>query len=131
MLFTFWSAFSGTSTESSGELRSLSRDYTLDNSKDDDDSLWSRTRHGYNQTVITSTVTIRVTPHDDFLVSWSILSGLLLLVIAWASWQVYLERKIDKRSPTSSSGSAVIDSDRNDSESSSTAEVTRCVVSHT
>lgn len=133
MLLRWWAAYGADDTVAARQqhgddeaLRSLEK-YNLDD--DDDDDFWSRSH--YNQTVITSTVTIRVTPHDDYLVSWGILSACLILAIGWASWQVYVERKIDQvRSSATSSkgGSPVIDSDRT-AESASTAEVTRCVVS--
>ena len=101
---------------------------------DDDDRLWSRTHHDYNQTIITSTVTIRVTPRDDFLVSWGCLCVLLVCAIAWAAGQVYKERTIDIRSslsttPRASPSGSSTDSERIALESASTAEVTRCVVS--
>jgi hypothetical protein len=86
----------------------------------DDDSLWTYARQNYNAT-ITSTVTIRVTPRDNFLTSWGILAGLLLAAIALAAWQVYTERQIGRRRGSVNDLDRLVDS-------SSTAEWTRCVV---
>lgn len=124
MLLSWWSILSPSSDfvdERQLDRRpSGDKDYDDD---DDDDGLWSRSRHDYNQTIITSTVTIRVTPREDFLVSWGCLSALLLCAIVWAAWQVYRERKIDvaPTRPTPNDRLPII-------ESASSAEVTRCVV---
>ena len=160
LLLSQWFGFLSESSlaSSSSSERHLQNSTTTPNNQDDDDdddddNLWSR-HHDYNQTVITTTVSIRVTPRNDFLLSWACLSLLLLLAIAWATWQVYKERKIDQTAVTSSSttsssaaarsaaAAAVGSSNRGHGslestptssdrlvESASTAEVTRCVVS--
>ena len=151
MLFSWW-GLASSSSQSSSSLPQRELDnyrHIVDDDKDDD-SLWSRHHHEYNQTIITSTVTIRVTPSQDFLFSWACLSLLLLVSIGVATWQVYKERNIDQRAVStgggSSGGSSAIGSNNNNKhgtasdhhhhhhhrlveESSSTAEVTRCVVS--
>ena len=70
---------------------------------------------------VTSTVTIRVTPKEDFLVSWGVLwSGFLLASIA-AAWQVWKENKILKARREADVEQA--------SEGVSTADITRSMVS--
>jgi hypothetical protein len=91
-----------------------------DDDNKDDDSLWTYARQNYNAT-ITTTVTIRVTPRDNFLTSWGILAGLLLAAIVLAAWQVYTERQIGQRRGSVNDLDRIV-------ESSSTAEWTRCVV---
>ena len=169
MLLSWWSLVSLTTSHESSfpqqERQLDNKHYVNDDDDDVNDNSWMRTHHDYNQTILTSTVTIRVTPRDDFLVSWSCLSAALMLAIIWAAWQVYKERNIDQTTPSSMStgiinsgsghyhhhhqatggttalhaggggvGTAIIkgggrgEVDRL-GESSSTAEVTRCVVS--
>ena len=120
------------------EMRHLDNRHVVYDDDDDDDNqnFWKRSHQNYNQTIITSTVTIRVTPRDDYMVSWGILVAALMVAIGYASWQVYRERHVDQRSRSGGGGggsggggAGAPDSDRL-VESASTAEVTRCVVSH-
>ena len=50
-------------------------------------------KHSSNYTIHTS-VTIRVTPYYDHLISWAILWGCLVVTCLLALWQVLKERKI-------------------------------------
>eukprot|EP00977_Amphora_coffeiformis_P020889 scaffold8605_cov178-Amphora_coffeaeformis.AAC.8 len=157
MLLTFWSALWTHQQQDNHEhpmrlLDNINNHHVVyDDDDGGDDRFWSRSHlQKYNQTIITSTVTIRVTPREDFMVSWSILAAALWIAIGVAAWQVYKERHVDRQhqnngninggmgtssSSTSTgiggvggSGGGVPDSDRL-MESASTAEVTRCVVS--
>lgn len=94
--------------------------------------------HGSNYTFQAS-VTIRVTPHDDFFVSWGILWGLFVLASLVAAYQVVKEHRIlesrrqqgdESEAPgaVSSSGSSV-GAIAGDGESVSTADETRALVS--
>ena len=112
----------------SGQLRHLLHDrydkvvyYDDDDDDDDDDGggngggdgdashtrLWSRSHQNYNETIITSTVSIRVTPRDDFMVSWGILAAALGVAIGIAAWQVYKERHIVRQIPIGTSGDGI------------------------
>lgn len=66
---------------------------------DDDDYSYLRTlrddsRRYDNTTSITSTVSIRVTPREDYYFSWSFLWIGFLLASVIAAWQVYREQRI-------------------------------------
>ena len=69
--------------------------------------LWSRSHQNYNETIITSTVSIRVTPRDDFMVSWGILAAALGIAIGIAAWQVYRERHIVRQIPIGNNGDGI------------------------
>jgi hypothetical protein len=57
----------------------------------DDDEYRQLTAGNYTYT---ASVTIRVTPHDDYLVSWGILWGLFVLASGYALYQVLRERRV-------------------------------------
>ena len=76
--------------------------------------------HDINSTTITSTVHIRVTPRDDFIVSWSILWGAFFVASILLAWQVFREHRILKAREASDVEHAA--------DAVSTADRTRCTV---
>lgn len=83
---------------------------------------------------ITTSVSIRVTPVEDYLVSWSILWSCFVVASIIAAWQVYREHRIFKlRNAASGSrpgheDESAVDVALADGESVSTADLTRSLV---
>jgi hypothetical protein len=83
---------------------------------------------------ITTSVSIRVTPLEDYLVSWSILWFCFVVASIIAAWQVYREQRIFKlRHAAAGSRSghedeSAVDVALADGESVSTADLTRSLV---
>ena len=75
------------------------------------------------KTTITSTVVIRVTPKDDYLVSWGILWGSFFAAALLSLWQVWKEYKLlSERRHT-------VDGADHQADEVSTADITRSNVS--
>jgi hypothetical protein len=86
-----------------------------------------RPYHDYANYTIKTSVTIRVTPYEDYFVSWYILWGSFLFVSFVALWQVLKERKIHMQR------TQIDDAERSsglagDVEGFSTADITRVIV---
>jgi hypothetical protein len=83
---------------------------------------------------ITTSVSIRVTPVKDYLVSWSILWSCFVVASIVAAWQVYREHRIFKLrhaaagSRTGHEDESAVDVALADGESVSTADLTRSLV---
>ncbi|KAL7580757.1 hypothetical protein ACA910_001039 [Epithemia clementina (nom. ined.)] len=88
--------------------------------KDADKSVMDQVRrHDINATTITSTVHIRVTPRDDFMVSWGILWSAFFISAVILTWQVFRENRILKAREAA-------DVEHGGAEAVSTADRTRC-----
>jgi hypothetical protein len=90
---------------------------------------------------ITTSVSIRVTPLENYFVSWGILWSGFVIASIIASWQVYREQRIfhlrHAAGKITSNATSILDDDNNngavdvalgDSESVSTADLTRSMV---
>jgi hypothetical protein len=84
---------------------------------------------------ITTSVSIRVTPLEDYLVSWGILWSGFVLASIIAAWQVYREQRIFKLRRADGTTNHVDDDESSqvhvalgDGESVSTADLTRSMV---
>jgi hypothetical protein len=96
-------------------LRSSSRN-ALDPTRED-----IREHYHLSNSTITSTVVLRVTPKEDFPVSWGILWGLFVLTSIFGAWQVWKEsRLLSSRRAT--------DDPEQMAEGASTADFTRGIV---
>lgn len=90
------------------------------------------TTHYYSNYSITTSVTIRVTPRDDYLVSWGILWGLFVMASIVAAVQsrqeqlILAERKRGEEVETTPAGTMMMMT--TDGEGVSTADVTRFMV---
>lgn len=84
--------------------------------------------HQYDNYSITTSVTIRVTPHDDYLVSWGVLWAFFVLATIVATYQVQREQRIlnSRRQVDDVEQAAGM---TGDGEVVSTADVTRGLVS--
>ena len=91
-------------------------------------SSWEKYQHStfpHNSTT-TLSVTIRVTPNEDYLISWGILWACFILTSCLAAYQVWRDHKITQsRNEDIEAGSPAATAD----EGMSTADVTRTMVS--
>jgi hypothetical protein len=79
----------------------------------------------------TASVTIRVTPHDDFLISWGVLWGAFVLLSLYGAYQAYQEHKIlVARRQSDDAEQVMMGGMAGDGESVSTADETRALVRH-
>ena len=87
----------------------------------DTDQTFTAWRHDVNATTIISTVHIRVTPREDYMISWSILWLAFFLASSVLTWQVFRESKILRAREAA-------DVEHGGAEAVSPADRTRCTV---
>lgn len=118
-------------------------DYVYTNYDDDDDPLLSvngtgiykthhhhhhQHKHSYSNYTYKTSVTIRVTPYDNYFVSWGILWGCFVLASLLAFFQILKERKILARRRQAVDDVENTLNAPNDGEHFSSADVTRSLV---
>jgi hypothetical protein len=107
------------------DRRQQQQQYDLD--ADDDFRQLSAGNYTY-----TASVTIRVTPHDDFLISWGVLWGAFVVLTLYAAYQAAQEHKIlVARRQSDDNEQVMMGGMAGDGESVSTADETRAMVRDT
>ena len=115
-LYDAYRILSGEERDALSDGNSLDDDGTMD-----DDAFSRHHRHHINATSITSTVIIRVTPRDDYIISWMILWAAFFFASVLAALQVYKEQRIMRVR-------AAEDIEHGGAEAVSSADRTRCTV---